>query len=126
MFFDGERFAGQGGFFGLQLGRLDDAHIGGDDFSGFEQDDIAGDQFGTGDRRRLPFSHHNCRCSGHFLERCHGLFGAVFLAEPEDSVQEHDHGNGDRICRLSQCPGDDGSGQQDDDHEILELVRGTS
>ena len=61
--------------------------------------------------------------AGHLLQRRHRAFGAVFLDEADDAVEEHDDHDGDGVLRLADEAGDDCGGDQHQDHEIGELRR---
>ena len=115
------RFAGQRGFIHLERRQFQQAQVGRHHVAGFEQDDIARHQL---DRRDFPdraIADHGSRRGGHPFQCRHGALGAILLDESHDAVEQHDDHDGDAILRLADKAGDDGGGDQHQDHEIGEL-----
>ena len=59
---------------------------------------------------------------GHGFEGLHRALRPIFLNEPDHRVEADDGDDDEAICGLPNRPRDDGRDQQDEDHEIFELL----
>ena len=119
---DGQGLAGQGSLFDAKLDRLRQADVGRYHVSGLQEDQISGNDLFRGNRLGTVLTDHRRRRGGQFLEGRHGFFGTIFLNETQDGIENHDHGDGDGILGFADHSGNNGSGNQDKDHEVLKLI----
>ncbi|OPY85109.1 MAG: hypothetical protein A4E72_02030 [Syntrophus sp. PtaU1.Bin208] len=59
----------------------------------------------------------------HFLQGLHGLFRPVFLNKTDHGIDDHNHNDGNRIGEISDEAGNNGGGNQDQNHEVPELIQ---
>ena len=95
MFLHCDRFAGQRGFFNLQIHRFEQTGIRGHAVAGVQEDHISRHQL-----TRRDFDFHSIAQNGgggrcHLLQRFNRAFGAIFLDKAQQNREQHDHRNGD-------------------------------
>ena len=103
--------------------RLEQAEIRWHDAARLEAHDISWHQLSSRDRHRRASAHHRGAGGRQRLERLHGALGAIFLDEADHGIEDDDGDDGEGVDSLAEQPGDHGSGQQDDDQEVLELTQ---
>ena len=101
--------------------RLDDPQVRRHHPTRLQDDQIAGNQFGSGNGARDPVPQDRRRGRGHLFEGLHRLFGTVLLDETDDRIDHHDDENGDRIDQIADEPGQDGGSDENQDQDVLEL-----
>ena len=123
-----QAFAGQRRFRRLQRRRFDQARVGGNRVAFFDQDEIARDHFGGGNRPPLAAADDPGASRRHGAQRRDGRFGARLLQVADGRVEQHDGKDrdgfvGQRGVALDEPERErDGRGdeEQDDEH-VLEL-----
>ncbi len=118
----GLRFAGERGLLRLQAGALQQACIGRHRRSGLQQHDVAGRQIRRGNLPEMAVAAHADDRHGHLLERGHGAFRPIFLAESQDGVEHHNGQNGDCVFEVANRRGDDGRHDEQDHHGAHQLI----
>ena len=83
---------------------------------------ITQDQVPRGDLLDVPVPPHPDIGHGQFLQRRHGLLGAVFLGETEHGVQHHDDHNHHGVGGLAQNQRNHRRDDQDHHHDPGELL----
>ena len=121
VFFHWLRFAGECGLVDLENVGLCQAQVRRHDVTGFEQHDVPGYQRGGGQGMDLAVADHPGTGRGKKLQRRHRALGAVFLDEPDCRVQHHDRQDHDRVGQVADQPGNQGGGNEYQDHEVGEL-----
>ena len=123
------------GLFRLQVGALQEPCIGGDKVARFQKDDVAGHQLGRLNDLLLAVADDARVRGGHVLERLQRLFRLALLHEPHDRVEHDDKDDERRLDKLDgtflmrdkhlitdDAERDARRDEQDDDHDILELL----
>ena len=122
MLFHGNRLAREGRLLDFQHGRLGEPHIGRDDAPCLEKHQVPRDDLRARNGRDAAVAKNPGDGGGHLLQGLHGLLGAVLLDDADDGVQDDDDEDGDGVGQLAHEARDDGGGDQDQDHEIPELI----
>jgi hypothetical protein len=122
LFLDRHGLAGQRRLVDAELRGLEEPQVGRDDRARFQEDEIPRHQLGRGEHPGLPVPDHGGAGGGHRGERLHGALGAVLLDEADRRVQDHDRHDRDRVGGVADRGRDDGRAQEDEDHEVGELV----
>lgn len=118
----GDGFAREGRFIHLQLRNLDESQVGRDLVAGFQQHDVAGHQHGGRNHLHRTAAQHGGVRRRQLAQRRHGLVGAPSLHKADDGVEHHDDEDHQCVGDLTHQARDDGSAQQHQHHEVLELV----
>ena len=111
----------QGGFFDLQVHRFEKPQIRGYVSSSIQDDDISGYDLVGGNLDDFAVPPHQCRRSGHLLQRFYRLFGFVLLGDADDRVQYDDEQDNDRIHILAYDERDQRCSEENIDEPIFKL-----
>ena len=108
---------------------MDQAGIGGNEIAGLQLDDIAGDQVGGVDDALLTVADDAGVGSGQVFQGIQRLFGLALLVHAHDGVEDDDEQDERGLEQLAPVlfhdhhhKGHDGGGDEDQDHDVLELV----
>ena len=116
------RFAGEGRFIASQIGRLDDAQVGGHHVAGLDDHHVAGNELFGGEHRRPTVAPHQHRVGGEAAQRLHRTHRAQF-GDKSDGCIDGEHGrDGDAFGILGQQKGEPGCRQQQIDDGRVELL----
>ena len=85
---DRQRFTCQRSFLDLQIDRFQQAQICRDVVARFEEDDITWHEFPRRDSCSFSIAHHMRFRRSQFLQGCQGFFGAAFLDNSKDCIQD--------------------------------------
>src|SRR5690606_39176157 len=66
--------------------------------------------------------YHARSCGSHLLQGLNRLFGTPFLNNPYHRIEYHDGQYYDRISSFTDYSGNDSGSDQDDDHEVRQLI----
>ena len=103
----GHRFAGQRGFFDLEVDGRDQAQIGGHIVARFQQDDVARNELPGRNRDLMAVADDLGVGRRHLLQGRERLLGLRLLDHADDGVQHHDAHDGDGIDILAEQQRDD-------------------
>ena len=108
---------------------MEQAGVGGDEITGLQLDDVAGDEVGGVDHQLLTVADHAGVGSRHILQGVQSLLRLTLLVHAHDGVEDNDEQDEGRLKQLAPVLlGDDhreghhGGGDEDEDHDVLELV----
>ena len=125
---DGQALAGQRRFRRLQRRRFDQARVGWNRVALFDEDEIARDDFGGGNRPPLAAADDPGASRRHGAQRRDGRFGARLLQVADGRVEQHDGKDrdgfvGQRGVALDEPERerDGGGDEEQDDEHVLEL-----
>ncbi len=117
------RFAGQGSLRHLSAVRRQHAGVGRNAVAGLKQQDVPRHQIGRLDQANLAVASHARRRREHVLQRRQSRFGTMLLKEAQHRVEQHHHGNDDRVLEIADRAGQDCSSEQDEDQQAPELIK---
>ena len=123
MFLDSDGFAGQCRFIHLELSGIQQPQICWNLVAGFEQHDIAWHQVAGRNGLVLPVAQHHGFEGSKLAQGCNGLVGPASLRKADRRIEGDDGHDHQCVLPLPQDTGHDRSHQQDDGHEILELIQ---
>ncbi len=115
-------FARQRGFLNAEIDRFEQAHVRGQDVARLELEDVAWDEISRGEGNQLPVADDAHFGHGKFLQRGDGLFGAIFLHESEDRIQQDDGSDGDGVLRVAEQASHDRGRDEDENHRGGDLL----
>ena len=115
----GVRFPGEGRFVGGQVDGLRQPDVGGNPVARAQHHHVAGDEIAGGYDGLLTVTKDARGRRRHLPQRVERAARAVFLEEAEQHGKQHDHGDDDRLERVSQESGNHGSAEEDDDQGVL-------
>ncbi len=125
-------FAGQGAFFAFEAAALKQAGIGRHKIAGFQADDIAGHQQTGINDAFFSVPNHPCMGGRQVFQCIQRFFGLAFLHHAHDGVEDDDQKNQCGFKKLAPVflcnhhrKGNDGGGNKDENHHILELIQKT-
>ena len=128
--FRGHGFTGQSRLFGLEADAAQKSCISRNKVTGFQTDDITGNQFGGIDDFFFSIPNHPGMGRGHTFQGIQSFFRLALLHDAHHGVEHHDQQDQYRLKKLlgillhaSNHKGDDSCDQQNDDHGILKLVK---
>ncbi len=120
---DRRRLPGQAGFLdGEVRGVPDDPAVGRDVVAGLDLDEIAGDELAGRDEEGRTAADGLGAGRGQAPQSGQALLGPVFLDQAEDGVEDDDGQDGHGVHPFLEEARDQGGGDEDADHEALELV----
>src|SRR5512140_1875359 len=90
--------------------------------AGFEENNIARYQVVGGDGLVFPIAQDVGFGSGEFLQSSEGGFRPTFLHDTQNGIQNDDGHDGGGIDPLTEEGGDDGSHDQQNDDEVVQLI----
>ena len=129
LFFGGNGFTGQGGFFTLQADAVKKTGIRGNKVAGFQTDNIAGHQLSRLNDLFLAVTDDAGVGSGEIFQRIQCFFRFAFLIYTHDGVQDNDQHDQTGLKQLTPVFLDaddyerhDSGGDQNQDHNVLKLV----
>ena len=122
MLFHRDRLTRQGRLVHPELGDFYQTQVRRHLVAGFQQHNVARDQFARRHHLRLPAPHHGGLCGRQLLQGSHGLIGTPYLDKTNDGIEQHDHQDGHRVNHIAQDSRDHGGCDQHHNHEVLELV----
>jgi hypothetical protein len=123
LFVNRHGFTGQRGLFGLQIDRLDQSRIGSHLVAYFEQDDVTLHHVLCRNFNFSAVTNDDHSRRRHFAKRLDRALGPIFLDEAEHDGKHHDDRDGDRFDAVAQERGGHGRYQQNDDQNVLELLK---
>jgi len=118
----GNRLAREGRLLDFEDSRFREPHVRRDNDPRVQQHQVPGDNLRAGDGSDLSVAKDPHDGGGHLLEGLHGLFGTVLLGHADGGVQQDDEQNGDGVGRFAEQTRNHGRRDQDEDHEIPELI----
>ena len=108
---------------------MEQAGIGGDEVTCLQLDDVTGDEGGGVDHRLLAVADDAGVGRGHILQSIQGLLCLTLLVHAHDGVEDDDEQDERGLKQLAPVllgddhhEGYDGGGDEDQDHDVLELV----
>jgi hypothetical protein len=119
---DRQRLASQGSLLDLQVDRLDKPGIGGNTVAGPQHDHVAWHQVTRRDLDLVTIAQHGGGRRGQLAQRLDRTLGAVFLHKAEQHCEQHDDRNDNRLDSMAQEGRERGSGEQDEDQNVAELL----
>jgi hypothetical protein len=121
-FADGDRFAGEEGFVGLEVGGFAKDGVGRDAVAFGQQHDVAGDDFGAGDALFCAVSDDERAGAGEVLQGGQSALCAAFLDDDEDDVQDGEGLEDEGFGEVAQEKVDDSGCEEKLEHRLLDGV----
>ena len=121
VFFHRHGFAGEEGFVDAQAVAFEEAEVGGDAVTGFEQDDVAGDELGGVEGLFVSVAADHGFRRKHGADGIEGFFGFAFLDDADEGVDEDDAEDDAGVDPFAEEGGADGGGEKDVDEDVVEL-----
>ena len=101
--------------------RADQPKVGRYAVAGFHQHDVAGHDLLCGDSQPPAVAQHGGVRIDHAADRVQCLFGAAFLHEADDGVQDYYRQDDRRVAEMVEQQRDQRGGQQHIDQQVVEL-----